>query len=123
MERKTFYLFVLIFAILASGCTAASIAKQKKMAFLMGQQIDDIATQTVVLCNDGTLEKDDCDKVGKMINLCVKAQNAYADALIAVQNETGTKEQVAVALQTFQGLFSELLKFAIEQGIIKGGRK
>lgn len=99
------------------GCSSMSIAKQKKAAMLIGQQIEFIAVQVAEKCNSGTLKREDCDTMADLVNLALDAQNAYTRTLIAMQNGTGSQEQVQKALETLQNDISALISSAISLGI------
>jgi hypothetical protein len=87
-----------------------SIAKQKKAAMLIGQQIEFIGDGVIAKCNDGTIKAD-------LINFALDSQNAYTRTLIAMQNGTGSQEQVQKALETLQNDMATLISSAIGLGI------
>lgn len=99
------------------GCTTMSIAKQKKAAMLIGQQIEFIGNGVIAKCNDGTLKQEDCDLMADAINFALDSQNAYTRALIAMQSGTGSQEQVQKALETLQTDMANLVSSAIGLGI------
>lgn len=94
-----------------------SIAKQKKGAMLIGQQIEFIGDQLVVKCNDGSLKEGDCELLADLINFALDSQNNYTRALIAMQSGTGSQEQAQKALEALQGNMVNLVSEAISLGI------
>lgn len=99
------------------GCSSISIAKQKKVAELIGKQIEFIGDQVIARCNDGTLKQKDCDNISDCINLALDGQNAYTRSLIAMQNGAGSQEQVQKTLEALQGDMANLVSEAISLGI------
>ncbi len=110
-------LSVIVFICLVSGCSSMSIAKQKKAAMLIGQQIEFIGDGVIAKCNDGTMNEDNCTFMAEIINQALDAQNAYTNALIAMQNGIGTQEQVQKALEATQEEMAALISNAISLGI------
>ena len=109
--------FLIIILINAFGCSSMSIAKQKKAAMLIGQQIEFIGDGVIAKCNDGTMNEDNCTFMAEIINQALDAQNAYTNALIAMQNGIGTQEQVQKALEAIQEEMAALISNAISLGI------
>ena len=107
--------FILLSAVL--GCSTLSLAKQKKVAMLIGQQIEFIGDGVAIKCNDGTLKEDNCNLMADSINFALDAQNAYTRVLIAMQNGTGSQEQIQKALETLQNDMATLVSNAISLGI------
>lgn len=115
--RFTAIVLLSLFALNALGCSSMSIAKQKKGAMLMGQQIEFVGDQVIIKCNDGTLKEDDCELVADLINFALDSQNAYTRALVAMQDGTGSQEQVQKALEALQDNMANLIGEAISLGI------
>lgn len=109
--------FLIIILINAFGCSSMSIAKQKKAAMLIGQQIEFIGDGVIAKCNDDTIKEDDCLLMADLINFALDSQNAYTRTLIAMQNGTGSQEQVQKALETLQNDMATLISNAISLGI------
>lgn len=110
-------LIIILGLVYCIGCSSMSIAKQKRVAMLIGQQIEFIGDGVIVKCNDGTIKEDDCLIIGDLINFALDSQNAYAKALIAMQNGTGSQEQVQKALEALQDDMVTLVSRAIALGI------
>ncbi|HHT9124276.1 MAG TPA: hypothetical protein ACFYD6_00490 [Candidatus Brocadiia bacterium] len=120
--NKAQWIAVIFFVIITlvcifSGCSSMSIAKQKKFAMLVGQQIEFIGNEVIAKCNDGTIKEDDCILMANLINFALDSQNAYTRALIAMQNGTSSQEQVQKALETLQDDMATLVSNAISLGI------
>lgn len=120
--NKAQWIAVIFFVIITlvcifSGCSSMSIAKQKKFAMLVGQQIEFIGNEVIAKCNDGTIKEDDCILMANLINFALDSQNAYTRALIAMQNGIGSQEQVQKALETLQDDMATLVSNAISLGI------
>lgn len=109
--------FFSLVALNVIGCSSLSIARQKKMAMLMGQQIGFIGDEVVAACNDGTLKPEDCNIIGDSVNLALDAQNAYARALVAMQEGSGSADQAQKALTALQSNMAVLIGNAIRLGI------
>lgn len=110
-------LLTLTLSLALFGCSSMSIVEQKKAAMLIGQQIEFVAVQVAEKCNSGTLKREDCDTMADLVNLALDAQNAYTRTLIAMQNGTGSQEQVQKALETLQNDMATLLSNAVSLGI------
>ena len=109
--------FLIIILINAFGCSSISIAKQKKAAMLIGQQIEFIGDGVIAKYNDGTIKEDDCLLMADLINFALDSQNAYTRTLIAMQKGTGSQEQVQKALETLQNDMATLISSTIGLGI------
>lgn len=107
----------LVLTITFTGCSTISLAKQKKAAMLIGQQIEFIGNGVIEKCNDGTISEDNCTFMAEIINQALDAQNAYTRALIAMQDGTGSQEQVQKALEAVQDDVANLVSNAISLGI------
>lgn len=110
-------LAALFLMIWLTGCSSMSIAKQKKAAMLLGQQIEFIGEETLKRCNDNTLKDDNCNLMADLINFALDSQNAYARALISMQEGTGSQDQVQKALEALQNDMAALISNAIGLGI------
>lgn len=108
---------LIILVVYCSGCSSMSISKQKKTAVLIGQQIEFVGDGVLEKCNDGTISEDNCVFMAEVINQALDAQNVYTRALIAMQDGTGTQEQVQKALEAAQEEMAHLISSAISLGI------
>lgn len=106
-----------ILAISLAGCSSMSISNQKKAATLIGQQIEFVAVQVAEECNSGKLKREDCETMADLVNFALDAKNAYTRTLIAMQNGTGSQEQVQKALEVLQNDIAALVSNAISLGI------
>lgn len=124
-EKRRFKYYALVMGITLAGvlvfslcsCSSMSVAKQKKAATLIGQQIEFIGDGVIEKCSDGTISEDNCVFMAEVINQSLNAQNAYTRALIAMQNGTGSAEQVQKALEAVQEDVAQLISSAISLGI------
>lgn len=120
LEHLCWFATIVFFSLVALsviGCSLMGIARQKKIAYLMGKQIEFIGEEAMQRCNGGLMRESDCEMMVDSINFALDSQNAYTKALFAMQNGTGSQEQAQKAFEALQDDLSNLVSEAIKLGI------